>query len=302
MTDETRQAVAGGDAVPPADSDNHAVKAAAEAAALTPSAAGDAADDTARVDGTAPTEDAATPPAEEPPQQGGQGGEMSLIEHLEEFRRRLIICVVAVAIASGASWFYVPRLIAIITQPVGKLYYLSPGEAFFTYLKMSVFAGFLVALPIVLYELWLFVVPALTRRERTTALVLVPASLALFFLGLAFSYFFVLPAGLRFFLGFATENLQPLLSLGQYLSFVISFLLPFGVIFELPIFILVLAKMGLVSSALLQKSRKLTLVLAFVVGALAAPTPDIFSQTMVAVPLILLYELSIVIVKYILRK
>lgn len=294
MADETRRAVAGEDAAPPEDNDARAFRAADETAALKVSAPGSAAAEQAA--------EAETPPAEEPTGQEGQGGEMSLIEHLEEFRRRLIICIIAVAIGSGASWFYVPRLVEIITRPVGKLYYLSPGEAFFTYLKMSVFAGFLVSLPIVLYQVWLFVVPALTRRERTTALILVPASLALFFLGLAFSYLLVLPAGLKFFLGFATENLQPLLSLGQYLSFVISFLLPFGVIFELPIFIMVLAKMGLVSSAFLQKSRKLTLVLAFVVGALVAPTPDIFSQTMVAIPLVLLYELSILIVKYVLRK
>lgn len=228
--------------------------------------------------------------------------EMSLIEHLEELRKRLIIMIVAVAIGSTACYFYAAELVHFITEPAGKLYYLNPAEAFFTYLKVSFFAGFLLALPIVLYEVWAFVVPALTIKERFATLILVPASVVLFFVGLAFSYFFVLPAGIKFFMGFATENLQPLFSLGQYLSFVISFLVPFGFIFEMPLFVLVFAKLGIISSGFLIAKRKVVLVLAFVVGAMISPTPDIFSQCMVAIPMIILYEISILIVKYILRK
>ncbi|MEN6412432.1 MAG: twin-arginine translocase subunit TatC [Veillonellales bacterium] len=228
--------------------------------------------------------------------------EMSLIEHLAELRKRLIIMIVAVAIGSTACYFYAAELVHFITAPAGKLYYLNPAEAFFTYLKVSFFAGFLLALPIVLYEVWAFVVPALTLKERLATLILVPASVVLFFVGLAFSYFFVLPAGIKFFMGFATDDLQPLFSLGQYLSFVISFLVPFGFIFEMPLFVLVLAKLGIISSGFLIAKRKVVLVLSFVVGALISPTPDIFSQCMVAIPMIILYEISILIVKYILRK
>lgn len=229
-------------------------------------------------------------------------GEMSFIGHLEELRRRLIICLLTVGISSAVSYFYAQELVHFITAPAGKLYYMNPAEAFFTYLKVSFFAGFLVSLPVILYQIWSFIVPALTVNERTVVNLLVPVSVVLFFIGLAFSYYLVLPAGIKFFMGFATEDLQPMFSLGQYLSFVIAFLAPFGFIFELPLFILVLAKFGLVSSGFLIVKRKIVLVLAFVIGAVISPTPDVFSQTMVAVPVILLYELSILIVKYILRK
>lgn len=230
------------------------------------------------------------------------GNEMSLVEHLQELRRRLIIVIIAVAVGSLVSYFYAAELVQYITAPAGKLYYMSPAEAFFTYLRVSFFAGFLLALPIVLYQVWAFIVPALTTKEHRASLILVPSSVFLFFIGLAFSYILVLPAGLKFFMGFATENLQPLLSLGEYLSFVISFLLPFGFIFELPLFIVVMAKFGLITSNFLSAKRKHVLVLSFVIGALISPTPDVFSQTMVAVPVIVLYEFSVLIVKYILKK
>ncbi|GMB01873.1 twin-arginine translocase subunit TatC [Pelosinus sp. IPA-1] len=228
--------------------------------------------------------------------------QMSLVDHLEELRRRLIIIIMAVAVGSMISYFFAAELVQYITAPAGKLYYMSPAEAFFTYLRVSLFAGFLLALPIVLYQIWAFVVPALTSKERMASVILIPSSVLLFFIGLAFSYFLVLPAGIKFFMGFATENLQPLLSLGEYLSFVISFLLPFGFIFELPLFIVVMAKFGLIGSAFLTGKRKHVMVLSFVVGAVFSPTPDVFSQTMVAIPVIVLYEVSIFIVKYILRK
>lgn len=234
---------------------------------------------------------------EEPPQ-----GSMSLIGHLEELRRRLITMIAAIVIGSIACYFYAAEITALITVPAGKLYYMNPAEAFFTYLKVSFFAGFLLALPIVMYQLWAFIVPAMTNNERTAGIFLVPASIVLFFVGLLFSYYLVLPAGIRFFMGFATDNLQPMFSIGQYLSFVISFLLPFGFIFELPLFILVMAKMGIISSPFLLAKRKLVLVMSFVVGAVISPTPDVFSQTMIAVPMILLYEISILIVKHILQK
>ena len=229
-------------------------------------------------------------------------GAMSLIGHLEELRRRLITMIAAIAIGSIVCYFYAAEITGLITAPAGKLYYMNPAEAFFSYLKVSFFAGFLLALPVVMYQLWAFIVPAMTNNERTAGVFLVPASIILFFIGLIFSYYLVLPAGIKFFMGFATENLQPMFSIGQYLSFVISFLLPFGFIFELPLFILVMARVGIISSTFLVAKRKMVLVLSFVIGAVISPTPDVFSQTMVAVPIILLYEISILIVKYILRK
>lgn len=227
---------------------------------------------------------------------------MSLIDHLQELRKRLITAIVAVVIGSTICYFYAAELVHFITAPAGKLYYMSPGEAFFSYLRVSFFAGFLLALPVVLYQTWAFIVPALSHKERFASFILVPTSVILFLIGLAFSYVWVLPAGIKFFMGFATEDLQPMLSLGQYLSFVISFLLPFGFIFELPLVIVVLAKFGIIGSEFLTSKRKHVLVLSFVVGAIISPTPDVFSQTMIAVPVIVMYEMSRLIVKYMLRK
>lgn len=227
---------------------------------------------------------------------------MSVVDHLHELRKRIIVSIIAVVIGSGICYFYASELVHFITAPAGKLYYMSPGEAFFTYLRVSLFAGFLLALPVVLYQVWSFVLPALSIKERMAILILVPSSVILFFVGLIFSYVLVLPAGLKFFMAFATEDLQPMLSLSEYLSFVIAFLLPFGFIFELPLVIIVLAKLGMIDSKFLLAKNKYVLVLSFVVGAIISPTPDVISQTMVAVPILIMYEISILIVKYVLRK
>ena len=234
-----------------------------------------------------------TPPGED---------EMSLVGHLEELRRRILIILGAVAIGSGICYLYAEELVAMITAPAGKLYYLNPMEAFFAYLKVSVFAGFLLALPVVLYQVWAFVVPALTQKERKLLLVLLPSSVLLFFVGVLFSYFLVLPAATQFFMGFATETLTPMFSLGQYLSFFVSMLLPFGFVFELPLFVIVLAKMGIITSDFLRAKRKVVLVGSFIVGAIISPTPDVFTQSMIAIPIILLYEASLWVVRYILRR
>lgn len=228
--------------------------------------------------------------------------EMSMVDHLQELRRRLIIASLAVGAASIACFYFVEDLMRWITRPAGKLYYLNLAEGFFAYMKITIFAGFLLALPIVLYQAWAFVVPALTRSERKLAVILVPVSVVLFLVGITFSYFLVLPVALKFFMGFANESLQPLLSLGQYLSFVLSMLLPFGFIFELPLILFVLAKLGVISSAFLAAKRKIALLLAFVAGGVISPTPDLFGQVMLAVPLLLLYESSIWMVKTLLKK
>lgn len=230
------------------------------------------------------------------------GSDMSLVDHLQELRQRIIKAVLAIGIGFTISYFFAEQLINFITAPAGKLYYMSPAEGFFSYLKISFVVGVLGALPVILYQVWAFLVPALTTNERTALFILVPSSVLLFFTGLFFSYFLVLPAALKFFIGFTTENLQPLLSLGQYLSFVISFLLPFGIIFELPLFLVVLAKVGLISSAFLASKRKMMIVASFVIGAVISPTPDVFSQTMIAIPLLLLYEASILILKHLMDK
>ena len=229
-------------------------------------------------------------------------GNMSILRHLEELRTRIIRSLIAIAVGSAIAYFYIEDIMRYLTLPTGRLYYLQPAEAFFTYIKIAIFAGFLLALPVVFYQAWKFILPALTVRERTVIGILVPSSVLLFFAGLAFSFFLVLPAALQFFVGFSTENLQPMFTLHQYFDFVLAFILPFGAVFELPLLVIVFAKLGFISSKFLQSKQRIVIFLAFVVGAVISSTPDIFTQSMIAIPLILLYELSYLVVRFVLRR
>jgi len=229
-------------------------------------------------------------------------GSMSLIAHLTELRSRIIKCLVATGLGSVVGYYYIQEIMHYITLPAGKLYYMQPAEAFFTYLKVACVAGFLLALPIIFWQVWRFFLPALTTRERMVLGIVVPSSVVLFFCGLAFSFFLVLPAGIKFFLGFGNTELEALLSVDKYFDFVIMFVLPFGFIFELPLVITILGKMGLITSAFLKKYQRIIIFLSFVVGALITPTPDVFTQSMIALPIIVLYEVGYFIVRYILRR
>ena len=237
-----------------------------------------------------------------PEQDNPNAREMTLVGHLGELRRRIVVSVIAVVAGTLAAYFYIDELMRFVTAPAGKLYFMSPAEGFFAYLKLAVFAGFMLALPVVLWQVWAFVAPALTSGEKKWAFIMVPGAVLLFSTGVAFAYLLVWPAAVKFFLGFGSESLQPMLSLGQYLSFLFSFILPFGIIFNLPLALLVLAKMGIISSNFLAKQRRMMILVAFIVGGIITPTPDIFTQTMMAIPIILLYEASIWAVKILLRK
>lgn len=248
------------------------------------------------------TEDSPDAVFEEDVSEEDDEGNMSILRHLEELRTRIIRSLIAIALGSCVSYFYIEDIMHYLTLPTGRLYYLQPAEAFFTYIKIAIFAGFLLALPVVFYQAWKFILPALTVRERTVIGILVPTSVMLFFAGLAFSFFLVLPAALQFFVGFSTENLQPMFTLHQYFDFVLAFILPFGAVFELPLLVIVFAKLGFISSKFLQSKQRIVIFLAFVIGAVISPTPDIFTQSMIAVPLILLYELSYLVVRFVLRR
>ena len=232
-------------------------------------------------------------------------GTMSLTAHLEELRSRLIKSVLAVVFGSSVAYFFLDEITKFLTNPVGKLYYMKPGEAFFTYLKIDIVAGFLIALPIIFFHAWKFFLPALTKGERAILGILVPASVILFFAGMAFSFFLVLPLALKFFMGFSLQEnateLQSLFSFQDYFDFVIMFTLPFGFVFELPLAIIVLGKLGILTSEVLGRYRKIVFFLSFIIGALVT-TPDVISQIAVAVPVMLLYEVGYWVVKYVLRK
>lgn len=227
--------------------------------------------------------------------------EMSIIGHLTELRRRLIRCVVAVLLGSCITYAFDEEIMQFLLAPAGKLYFMHPGEAFFSYAKVVLFSGFLLATPVVFYEIWRFFVPAFTRRERMVLGIMVPSSILLFYAGLAFSFFLIVPIGIKFFMGMGSEDLSPLFSIEKYLDFIITFLLPFGLAFELPLIIIIMAAIGLVTSQQLKKYFRYVFFVSFIIGALLTP-PDIVSQITLALPLTVLYGLSYLVVRFVLRK
>ena len=228
-------------------------------------------------------------------------GTMSIINHLDDLRKRLIIILITFIITSSGAYYYSEKLVDFLTSSAGKLYYITPAEAFFAHIKVAFVVGFIVSLPIIIHQIWLFVAPALRCVEKKAGIYLIPSAVLLFLLGISFSYFLVLPTAMKFFIGFQTDSLQPMLSLGQYLSFVISFILPFGFVFQLPIVIIILTKFGIVKPAYLQKKRKYVVLIAFIIGAVVSPTPDVLSQIMIAVPTMLLFEISLFLAKYMVK-
>ena len=221
--------------------------------------------------------------------------------HLEELRTRLIRCSIAVLIGTMASYAFKEKLFDILTWPLiqamppnGKLIYTGLPEAFFTYLKVSFITGLLLAAPVIAYQFWMFVAPGLYKKERFLLAPVIFLSAFFFVGGALFGYYLVLPWGFKFFIGFSSETIQAMPSMKEYLSLASKMLLAFGFVFELPIVLTSMAALGLTTAGFLKKNRKYAVVMAFVIGAVLTPSPDVVSQVMMAVPLVILYELSII--------
>jgi sec-independent protein translocase protein TatC len=178
-------------------------------------------------------------------------------------------------------------------QTGDKLIFTGLPEAFFTYLKVALLSGIILSTPVIFYQFWVFVAPGLYEKEKRHMIPIVFLSTFFFVGGSFFGYFIVFPYGFKFFLGFASEIIRPLPSMREYLSFASKLLLAFGLVFELPLIITFLAKLGMVSVSFLKKNRKYALLLFFVGAAILTP-PDVVTQVMMALPLIVLYEISII--------
>lgn len=228
---------------------------------------------------------------------------MTIIEHLEELRRRLLAGLVALGVGTVVSWIYVEALLAFLMAPVTRLgervIFLAPTEAFFVRLKMAVLAGVFLSLPVLLYQVWRFVSIGLTAAERRTARWLLLPAYLLFVGGAAFALVGIVPMGVRFLLSYRTADLQPMLSIGAYTSFVMAFMLAFGLVFELPIVLLFLTKIGVVTPASLAAGRRYAIVAIVGLAAVLTPGGDVFSQLLMAVPTYLLYEASIWIARFV---
>ncbi len=225
--------------------------------------------------------------------------EMSLLEHLEELRRRLIRSIVVIFLGmlccvplSKEIFNYLMLPLFRSLPPHCTMIYTSPHEAFFVYLKTAFISGFFLTLPYTFYQIWLFVKPGLYPEERRFIIPIALSSAVLFLLGGMFGYFIIFPFAYKFFLGFANVHISPMISMKEGLAFAVRLLLAFGIVFELPVVVFFLARLGLVTAATLRRFRKYAILIAFIVGAVLTP-PDAMTQCLMAGPLVILYEVGI---------
>ncbi|MDO4540335.1 MAG: twin-arginine translocase subunit TatC [Syntrophomonadaceae bacterium] len=227
---------------------------------------------------------------------------MTLLEHLKALRRSLIISVVAILTGAVVCFIYNEPLLAFVIEPLTSqnenLVVTGVTEAFFVKLKLSLLAGFTLTLPITILAIWSFFKPALYPKERKNVYIQLPVKLGLFFGGLTFAYFGILQLILKFFIFIAGESLETMFKVDQYVSFVLAFCIPFGLIFELPVVVFFLSKMGLITKEFLAKNRKYAILIIVMLSAALTPGGDPFSMGLMAVPVYILYEVSIIVAKF----
>ncbi len=249
--------------------------------------------------------------------------EMPLTQHLSDLRRSILVSVVFISIAFVVAFNFSEAIFRLLMFPLRdeiridgrspfvhlaekakqtSLVFLSPAEAFWMYLKVSFVAGLICALPVIFYEIWRFISPGLLKKEKKYFLPFIMSSTVLFLIGALFCFVIVLPFAMTFLLGYQTKNLTPMISVGNYVDFCLKFILAFGAIFELPLVIILLTRFGIVSPKTLAKQRKYAVLFAFILAAVLTPTPDAFNQTLMAVPIIILYEAGILISRIMYRK
>jgi sec-independent protein translocase protein TatC len=230
-----------------------------------------------------------------------QDGQMTLWEHLEELRRRLIICVISLVAGFIVCWIYRNEIFDIVQAPFlqfvskgDKLSFISLTEPFFVYMKVSALAAILLTSPILMSQLWLFIAPGLYKKEKVYAIPFIVFSTLFFLAGCIFCYYYVFPFACRYFLEVGSQFKQEV-RVNDYFSLFSKLMLAIGVIFEIPILAFVLARFGIINHHFLLNKFKYAILIAFVVSAIITPTPDVVTQTFLAVPMIVLYLFSIII-------
>lgn len=240
---------------------------------------------------------------------------LPITEHLTELRKRIIVSLTVITIGFVFCFYYSEYIFHALVLPMKgffkfslsspfiyfekfknsdtELVFLAPAEALWMHFKISFICGVVISSPVVLYEFWRFVAPGLLTRERKYVFPFIIVTTFLFLLGALFCFLFVLPFAMDFLLNYKTENVKPMLSVGSYIDFCLKFIVAFGAIFEVPVVMVILTKIGIVTTEFLAKNRKYAIVLAFVAAAVLTPTPDMFNQTVMAVPIIVMYEAGI---------
>jgi sec-independent protein translocase protein TatC len=238
--------------------------------------------------------------------------EITTLEHLTELKKRILLCVLAFILLSCVSYFFAEGIFNFLIAPLEKMatkaferkfIYTNLSEVFFSYLKLAMFAGFIFSFPIFASQIYLFIAPGLYKQEKRTFLPFIILSPILFLLGSAFAYYFIFPLAWKFFLSFETvkETAIPILleaKVSEYIALVMSFIIAFGLAFQLPLFLLLLVSFNFIDKEWLVKKRKLAIVAIFIVAAVITP-PDIISQIALAIPMVILYELAIMCCRYI---
>ena len=224
---------------------------------------------------------------------------MSLVDHLSELRRRIWISLLAVALGTVVGFFFSAQLITFLKAPLNldkPLVYTGLGDAFFINLKLAIVVGIVLAMPVLLWQLWAFISPGLTREERRLARPWAPLALAFFVIGVTVAYV-ILPFASTFLLSFSSPDLQPLITASEYFGFVTTLCLVFGLVMEYPIVLVLLAKVGIITSARLRSSRRVVILAIAIISAVVTPGGDPISPTVLGVTMYLLYEFSIVLIR-----
>ncbi len=227
-----------------------------------------------------------------------EDAKMSFFDHLTELRGRIVWSLVGAGIGLLISLVFAERIIRFISRPLSargtELVFVSLTEGFWTYMKVAMVSGLFIASPIVLWNVWAFVAPGLHRHERKYAGPFVIVGSVLFLLGGAFALLVIVPYATQFLLNFGEGlGLRPMITLQSYVDFVLKFSLAFGLVFEMPVIITLLSLIGVVTPEFLSKNRKYAILINFVIAAILTPTPDAFNQSLMAGPLIMLYEVGI---------
>ncbi|MFH1031973.1 MAG: twin-arginine translocase subunit TatC [Chloroflexota bacterium] len=229
---------------------------------------------------------------------------LTLLGHLVELRTRLTRSVIAIAITTAISFVFYQRIFDILLQPAQgfNFIFVEMTEMIGTIMRVCLASGIVLAVPWWTYELIMFVSPALTRREKKYVFIILPWIALMFAGGVVFAYFVLIPPALKFLFSFGTEIATPQIKIGNYISLITRLLLAVGLVFELPVITTFLARLGVVSPKWLASKRKVAFILAFVLAAIITPTFDPINQSLVALPLVVLYELSIWLARLVYRK
>jgi sec-independent protein translocase protein TatC len=252
---------------------------------------------------------------------GKDADRMPITAHLEELRRRIVYSAIVLSVAfivlfnySGAvlEWLKLPLTMTVhiklaypfffatYTQNSVPLYFTSPTEPLWMFMKIAFVAGIFVSMPFILTQLWLFISPGLLPKERRYALPFVVSASSMFIIGGLFCQYFILPFAVKFLIGFGNEfgsDLQPILTIGNYVDLCAKLMLAFGLIFQMPLIIMLLARMGIVTPQFLARNRKYAVLINFILAAVLTPTPDAFNMMLMAIPMIVLYEVGIILAR-----